>query len=251
MKLSLISLILVAAGIAGAATPWREDFASGLNGWTNTTPPAWRWTNGYAFVTFAAIPTPQTATLVATGALASTAFTGDYGSAELGLIGFRFQAVQALPSGLTLRWMRGTNGYFRNLQHLIQATGVWYTVYCSLADKETGGWSGDDQNLFPFVLGNVDSVSLSILTPALLSASAFRVDDIQVDHLHRASMLRSDNGLFMQWERLQSNSVYRLEKSLGTDQPWAEDGYILATNRTIGLMSTGATASALWRLTLP
>lgn len=244
-------MALAMAGIAGAASPWRESFDSGLNGWTNTTPPAWRWTNGYAFVTFPAIPTPQTATLVATGALASTAFVGNYGLAELGLIGFRFQAVQALPSGLTLRWMRGTNGYFRNLHHLVQATGVWYTVYGSLTDKDTGGWSGDDQGLFSFVLGDVDSVSLSILTPALLSAATFRVDDIQVDHLHRGSLLRSENGLFMQWERLQSNTVYRLEQCSGLDQLWTEDGYVLATNRTVGLSGTGVTACTIWRMVLP
>lgn len=251
MRAPFLSLFLLATGVAYAATPWRESFQSGLEGWTNTSAPAWRGTNGYAQVVFPALPAPQTATLLATGHLASAAFVGDYGSADLGLVGFRFQAVHVLPSGLTLRWMRGTNGYFRNLQHMVQATGVWYTLYCSLADKETGGWSGDASELFDHVLGAVDSVSLSILTPATVSPATFRVDDILVDRLHRATYLPGPHDPVIRWEYLQSNSAYRLEQADQPDGTWILDRVVPATNHTTSVVVTNLMERAAWRLVLP
>jgi hypothetical protein len=251
MNVCALSLLLLTTGLAGAAAPSREEFSSGLNGWTNTAAPAWRGTNGYAQVTFSALPAPQLGTLLATGALASASFMGDYVAQDIGLIGFRFQAASVLPSTLTLRWMRGTNGYFRNLQGMIQSTGTWYTIYCSLADKDTGAWSGDDAELFSTVLGAVDSVALSVLTPALLAPAIFRVDDIHIARLPRGATLRTEAGPHTHWQHLFSNSLYRLEQSTAPDQPWTLSNVVLATNETITLAATGSVEAAVWRLVLP
>lgn len=251
MKSIVLSLMFLTGAAAWAASPRLETFDSGLNGWTNVAAPNWRGTNGYAQVIFPATPVPQISTLLATGALASSSFMGDYNTADIGLISFRIQALNVLPSGLTLRWMRGTNGYFRNLQNAVQATGLWYSIYCSLADKDTGGWSGDEADVFPFVLESVDSVSLSILTPAILSAATFRVDDIQIDHLHRGRSIQTTPGLNLSWENLQSNLTYRLEQCSTVDQPWTPDTLVIATNRSISITMTNLPAYSAWRLVLP
>lgn len=251
MQSIVFSLMLLTGAAALAASPRLEAFDAGLNGWTNVAAPTWRGTNGYAQVTFSATPVPQISTLLATGALASSSFIGDYNAADIGLISFRIQALNVLPSGLTLRWMRGTNGYFQNLQNAIQATGLWYTLNCSLADKETGAWSGDEAAVFPFVLEAVDSVSLSILTPAILSTATFRVDDIQIDHLHRGRTIQTTNGLDLLWENLQSNLTYRLEQCSTVDQSWLPNGLIMATNRSISISMTNFPVYAAWRLVLP
>lgn len=253
MRASLAMLFALWAAPAGAAMPWHEGFDTALNGWTNAGAPVWRATNGYAQVNLPASPLPQSVALLTTGALAGAAFTGDYATADLGVIGFRFQALQVPPSGLTLTWLRGTNGFFRNLQHLAPATGVWYTIYCSLADRDTGGWSGDAAELFDYVRSSVDTVSLSVLAPATAAGATFRIDDLRVDHLHRATGLHrnGEGDIVVQWERLQTNLVYRLEQAASPQEAWSAPADVPATNSFLSVACTAATVQAVWRLVLP
>lgn len=236
-----------------AAGPWIETFSGSLGGWTNTGSPAWRSTNDYAQVTFSASPAPQTSTLIATGALASAAFTGDYAAAGMALLGFKFRAEQVLPSGLTVRWMRTTNGFFRNLQTDVLATGVWYQFYFSLKDKETGGWDGDPGDLFTQVLAGVDTVALAVTKPATLAASSFRIDDVVIDRLPAATEMTalSATTALLRWEYLQTNASYQLDYAETTTSDWSTVQSWLATNRQHVLSATGLADQAFWKLRMP
>lgn len=253
MRYAAITLLASCLLQARAAQPWTENFTSGMNGWTNSGAPVWLAGGGQAQVTLPASPAPQSAILLCTGALSSASFTGDYATADLGLLGFRFRAAQVLPSVLTLRWMRGTNGYFRNLQHLIAATGIWYAIYCSMEDKDTGGWSGDDAGLFSYVRGGVDSVSVSVLTPSTLAPATFQVDDLMVDHLHRATYAGHDAGTSgsILWDHLQSNATYRVEMATSPGQAWIEASTVVASSNRLTLTNALPVESSCWRLVLP
>lgn len=255
MKLSLIILLagVAAAGSAGAATSHVESFTGSLNGWTNSGSPAWRATNDCAQVTFAASPAPQTSTLLATGAWASAAFTGNYAEAGLRLLGFRFRAVQVLPSVLTVRWTSGSTGYFRNVQTELTTTGTWHQFYFSLHDKAAGNWDGDPADLFTQVLSGVDTLSITVTKPSTFAASEFQVDDVTLDHLHQASALlpASSTSAWMRWEFLQTNVAYELESAMGPDAGWSSVLTLPATNRQQEVVAPASGDRLLWRLRLP
>jgi hypothetical protein len=249
----LVGILMAMPRQTLAASPWIETFSGSLGGWTNTGSPAWRSTNDYAQVTFSASPTPQTSTLIATGTLASAAFTGDYTAAGMTLLGFKFRAEQVLPSGLTLRWMRTTNGYFRNLQTAVLATGIWYQFHFSLQDKETGGWDGDPGDLFTQVLAGVDTVALAVTKPATLAASSFRIDDVVIDRLPAATHVAalSATTTLLRWDYLQTNVSYQLEYAEAPTSDWAAVQSWLATNRQHDLSATGLPDWLFWRLRMP
>jgi len=249
----LFGLLLAMPWQALAASPWIETFSGSLGGWTNTGSPAWRSTNDYAQVTFSASPTPQTSTLIATGALDSAAFAGDYAAAGMALLGFKFRAEQVLPSGLTVRWMRTTNGFFRNLQADVLATGVWYQFYFSLQSKETGGWDGDPGDLFTQVLAGVDTVALAVTKPATLAASSFRIDDVVIDRLPAATQVTalSATTAMLRWEYLQTNASYQLDAAETATSDWSTVQSWPATNRQQDIIATGLTERTFWRLRMP
>ena len=254
MKLSLIIVLAgLAATGAAAATAHVEAFTGSLNGWTNSGSPAWRATNDCAQVTFAASPAPQTSTLLATGAWASAAFTGNYAEAGLRLLGFRFRATQVLPSVLTVRWTSGTTGYFRNLQTELTATGTWHQFYFSLQDKTAGNWDGDPAELFTQVLSGVDALSITVTKPATFAASDFQVDDVRLDHLHQASSLLpvSTTSAWMRWEFLQTNVAYELESAPDPAAGWSSVLTLPATNRQQEVVAPASDDRLLWRLRLP
>lgn len=233
-----------------AATPWMETFTGDMNGWSTSGSPAWSSAVNRAQVTFAASPTPQASTLLATGTLFSAAFTGDYTSAGIALMGFRFRAEQVLPSVLTVRWTSKSTGYFRNVQSDVLATGQWYQFRFLMTSKEAGGWDGDPAGLFTNVLADVDTVAIAVTKPATVSPSTFMVDDVFIERLPAAISVNSGTGSTRRilWTHLLTNMVYGLESSTNLAGPWASEQSFTATNRQQETESSVGGYWYYWRL---
>lgn len=248
-----LGALLMRLSPASGAEARIETFTGSMNGWTNSGAPAWLAVSNRAQATFSASPSPQTSTLLTTGALFSAAFTGDYTAAGIALIGFKFRAEQVLPSVLTLRWTRESNGYFRNLQAEILSTGQWYQFHFLMTGKEAGGWDGDPESLFTNVLGGVDTLAIAVTKPATVAASTFMVDDVFIDLLPAATLVTPRTGatIRVRWDHLLTNIAYDVETCTQLTGAWSTVGTLDATNRQQEVDLDSTDAGRFWRLSMP
>ena len=255
MSALIASGALVLAAVDGRGASVRiESFDSALNGWTNAVgTTTWRATNGYAQLSLSASPAPASSALIATGLLGTASFTGDYRAAGIELIGFKFRAEQAAPSTLTLRLLGGTNGFFRNLQESVVATGVWYQFFVSLQGKTAGGWDGDPAEQFEAVLSNVTQVAVVVTKNSSMVATRYQVDDVVIDRLPAMTdaVRQSDGSTLVRADNLQTGVLYRVEQSPEVMGTWSVAGSLAATNREQTVSVTNTAQRLFWRLSFP
>lgn len=245
-RIQLFAVLLLAASGAHAASLYTETFESSLAGWSDrdalkmtVTHAAGAGHPGDAMqgaFSSQGIPVPEQDAFVATGALASAAFVGNYSAVTGLLIGFDFQAVEVLPAQLVLRLRSGTHRIERFLTSTLVATGLWHRLRIPLTSAPDGGWSGNTE-VFSAILTNVTRWEIEI-TRNTGAAQRYRVDNVFLDSLPVADALTPE---FIRWADLRTQEFYRCEAaSDGAVPVWTEVESFLATSRThqIGFSAT-------------
>ena len=223
-----IALSALATLTTLAAAPFTEDFATGLNGWTNNVD-ATKWTASTQAVRVSFGPgvLPQNAALEATAAASGGAFCGDYRAAGVEAIGFSFFAESVLPSVLKIEVRGGTNVFFQDLRPRMTAAGVWQQFLIPLTDREADRWSGAPATLLPDARTNIVRVAIRVTTSGT-AAQAYRMDDVFLDTL---PVCRAATGTTAALESLRTNFVYRLETAESLTNTWTTALTFTATNR--------------------
>ncbi len=215
-----------------AAQNHTETFTSGLAGWIHQGQGSIQVTNESVHVIFAAQggpPQPQTASLTADTSASGGAFTGDYGDADVDLIGFDFYAENALPSLLKLEWSAGTNTYFRDLKTHIGVTGAWHTLTVSLAGRAAGAWQGpEEETVFAQSLQIVSQVVVRV-SRAGVASQRYRIDNVRLGRRPEpASMDLSESTIIVNWSNLQSNLAYQVQAANTLTGEWTHIGTHMA-----------------------
>lgn len=252
-----IALLLGVALTSGAAavTPFTETFTTNLAGWTNGGTKAWTSSNGTALVTLSVLAgPPETAILKTTPIASGGAFTGDYASAGIMLMGFSFKAENYLPDRLQVQWKADTNSIFLDAKSAILATGAWYYLAFSLASAAEGGWvSGVDAGTFLSMQTNVTSITIQVEGQSLTGTSRYRLDDFFIDRGHFASRIQpTTNGYGeVTWSYVRSNFTYRLEYSDALSVGWTTSAVVAASSTSlVSSVAMTTTASRVYRLIL-
>ena len=248
MRLSVHRLVfllcLAGASAVRAASVYTEGFGGGMSGWTNYDLYAWQATNGYAQVRFggSGLPLPSEVTLLASNNASGGAFSGNYLAAGIGVVGFRFMAVSALPTDLLFQWQRGTSYYSRLLTPGIASTGVWYQFVLSLAGKDEGGWSGSPASEFTNALAAVDQIRLNLKVTLSASPTFYRLDDFFTDRPPAAVAVANPDGppASVTWTYLRTNLTYRVQVADAPANAWSNLVAFTATNRTQEVSVTNA-----------
>ncbi|HMP75158.1 MAG TPA: hypothetical protein PKE12_02565 [Kiritimatiellia bacterium] len=223
-----VALLLPLAPV-WAASPHTETFEGGLAGWRardhfmTVTNAAGMGNPGAALRGgFAASFLPLQDAFVATGALASAAFTGDYIAAGAELLGFdmRLQASGGAPVAqpVRVRLYSGSNCFERLWVGGLASTGVWYRFRVPLLDPASGGWTNvvGAYHQFSEVLSNVTRVEFAVVSDTS-SALDYLLDNIFLSRLHRAEFVGAGAEYpLVVWSELREGDRYRVE---WTDDP--------------------------------
>ena len=129
----------------------------------------------------AMVPMPETGSMVATNGASGGAFEGDFVSAGLKEIGFRFLAADVKPSGALVRIFAGKRAYVHTLDLSEVTVGKWTECRFSLEGLEAGGWNGGDatEERFQKDLGRVTCVEVQVSRRGT-KAQRYAVDDFYV-----------------------------------------------------------------------
>lgn len=212
-----VLLILLSGGVGHAATTYTEEFSSGLSGWTNTGSAlgiVWRHSNGTAQVQFnnQMFPFPESAVLVASNAASGGAFTGNYESAGIGVIGFDFMTLRTNPSILQCEWRSGTNIFFKDLTAYVGPTGVWHSFCLPIASGDASFWAGAAGSLFASSRTAVTAVAITVQRRTATS-EVYRVDRIYVDRRHQLGQPVFTTNTILAAENLRTGRWYSVERA--------------------------------------
>lgn len=255
-----VAVLVLAAGLAHAATPVTEVFTSGFDGWTGTGTPAWSAVSGMVRASFAFVPMPspgENGALIASNAAAGGAFVGDYATAPIHRAGFDFLAANTNPSSLTIEWIGGTNTYYRDFTALLGPTGVWTRVEVDFTGRAAGGWGAgpEDESVYAASLTNVSRFTVRVARRGP-SAQVFQFDNIFIDRLPQATGVLADGtnaAIVWSYIRLSADSRapssdYKLQTAADPLAPWSDVSTVAPTGRTQTVfLDTGAT-TAVFRL---
>lgn len=228
----LLLLMLVSHRIGWAAAIHTETFASGTAGWTK----AGTWqivaTNQALQGTFTKqpVPFPETGAFVATSLASGGAFTGDYDTAGIQLVGFSFMAQDVVPSAALLRWSNPTSSFFRSFASAVTQTGVWYRFAFSLRSKDAGQWVGGTAAAFNDGLLDVKTLEIQ-LTRAGMAAQRYHIDDVFTDTLP-VGALAGMKPLRVNWSSLRSTVGYVVEAADDPNSSWNMIDSFVATDST-------------------
>ena len=232
--LKSIGLLLCLAASSHAAQGYTEFFAG------RSAAPAsaltlgggsWAFTGGVAIAKFAST-VPLAIPDVAVLKPANAAFTGNYVSAGIGVLGFKFRSATRLPSSVYVE-LKGGGAIFQRVVP-VTGLGVWENVMISLAGFADGGWTvleGRAED-FPAVLANVSSLEIKVQRGGS-AASEYAVDDLYLDALPAASgSAEQAAGEFsLAWDALQIGAPYTMQESPSLNGPWKDATTVTATNR--------------------
>lgn len=214
---------------------------------------SWSFTGGIASAKFAS-SLPMAIPDIASLKPANAAFTGDYVSAGIGVLGFRFRSALALPSSVFVE-LKGGNAVF---QRIIPVTGVgaWESFMVSLASAEAGGWTAMEGRATDFreALRDVKSVEIKVQRSGA-TAREYAIDDLYVDGLPQATGgVASDGGhVTVAWDAMQAGSPYTMQQSASLSGPWEDVQTVAATSRlqAFSIPSAGSESQAFFRLRGP
>ena len=248
-----VLIVWAACPSVRGASPFTETFTTNLAGWTNGGTRLWSSSNNTAIVTLpVAAGPPETAILKTTPLASGGAFTGDYVSAGITLLGFAFKAETYLPGLLSVQWKGDTNSVFLDAKSAILATGVWYYLAFSLGSAAEGGWvSGVGEDTFVSMQTNVNSISVQVEGQSLTTTARYRLDDFFIDRGHLAGRLQpTTNGYGeVTWNYIRSNYTYRLEYADALGGSWTTASVVTATSTTlVSTVSLTNVASRCFRL---
>lgn len=129
----------------------------------------------------ATVPIPETGSMVATNTASGGAFSGNYVSAGLNEIGFRFLAADVKPSAAILRIFGRERAYVKALDMTGLTPGEWKTYKVSLEGLAEGGWNGGGASEEDFLEDLEDVQWLEVqVTRRGTEAQRYRLDDFSL-----------------------------------------------------------------------
>ena len=229
----MLLMLTLGAGLAWGAEPYTEPFtnaASAPGSGLSLGAGSWNFTGGVAQVKFSntsPIAIPDMATL----RLGHAAFTGDYVSAGIELMGFRFRSGVALPSVVFAELKTARGIYQRNVP--VSQVGVWEDVTVLLTGEEEGGWTPTEDTQPPLkdALREVEGLSLVIQRSGATSRD-YMVDEWYVMGLPRAGgggLGVQGDGVRMSWGSLRAGTTYTVQESSGLGGTWQDVSTLAAT----------------------
>lgn len=261
------AILLVAGGngpAARAASRTTETFSAGANGWVGTSggfvPTAsWSFTNsGVATLVFAEqgmIGFPDWGILSNAPTASGGSFTGNFSSAGIEWISFRFYAQDAPPSSVEL-YVHGPTSSYRRLFYVPQ-TGQWHTLGASFVGPDAGAWTnlaGPSGN-FAQVLEQVRGISIVVSRDGGTAKRTYRIDDIALAPLHAvvdfsagaggSTTLRATD-LFTY-----TGVTYAVESAPDVTGTWSVVKSFVPTGAVHDVALTGTTERLFWRLSMP
>ncbi len=214
---------------------------------------SWSFTGGVANAKFAN-SLPMAIPDIATLRPANAAFTGDYVSAGIGALGFKFRSAVALPSTVYVELKGGGAVYQRIIP--VTGVGVWESFMVSLASPEAGNWTVLEGRAEDFreALGDVKSVEIKIHRSGA-TAREYAIDDLFVDGLPQATggTAMEGQGLTVAWDAMQVGSPYTMQQSSSLYGPWKDAQTVTATSRLqmFSIPAGGSDSQAFFRLRGP
>lgn len=253
-RLAVIIALLVSWNVR-AASLYTETFSNTNGGWRDRLVGGMILTNvtsggnpgGALQGTFPASfipPAPPDDAFVATGGVASGVanFIGNYDEVDAWVLGFDFNALQVLPSELSVWIFGGVNGAVnRSLNGAVVATNSWYSFRIPLLAAGLGGWQGSVAN-FAAIMTNVTQVEVRITRKDNLSDTpqqSYLLDNVFLDRVPEAFAGGSDGSVV--WLHLRTGENYRLEASADLNQSsWSLVDAFVATSSVyaVNLVST-------------
>jgi hypothetical protein len=225
----LLALILPITAWSAQVTI--ETFGGGANGWGGTSTAgtgSWTFTGGVARVRFedtTPFPVPDTGIVSNKPGASSGAFTGNYDTAVITLIGFRFQAVEFLPSGhVTLEWGGSTSVYQYGFSTGGMQTGVWYTCTAPLAVETKDQWAVIEGSRDDFAAARLSVSNISIqITRAGVTRRHYLIDDIFLaSQPSIGTVAHITNDTFrVRADHVQTNATYHLETAPDLTGTWS------------------------------
>lgn len=255
-------LILLVSGLSlpsFAASPVVSDF-SGAGDWEGTATletGAWNLENGEARLTFFStaqedfsIPVPD-AGILSLSQTSGGSFTGNYDTAEVSAIGFRFMAPSQLPSrGMVVLEWGNTNAVFLHTFHAEQ-TGVWLNFSASLESPE--GWTPLKGSIadFPSARKNVSHIAIRV-TRTGVTERDFVVDDLYIATRPSTALITATNNSFtLHAEHVLKGVDYRVESASNLKGPWSLVRSVKATNQLHSISITNDAPLLFLRFRLP
>lgn len=207
---------LAAPGYAGFLA--QLDFEEGSDGTQSVAQPpqlVWAPSSGHMAVSFPSMVNPPMpgdyAKLISDGG----ALSGNYPASEVSLVGFDFQADQALPrNGLRIELHGNGQMIYRDVSSRIDSSGSWHRVVVRVDDRASGGWLPADDALFADVVSNVQEVKVHVGRSSS-ALTTYRVDNLFLARMHRtAGMDRNASGQTeVIWADLLNDTAYRVEST--------------------------------------
>ncbi|HMO52549.1 MAG TPA: hypothetical protein PKE26_11550 [Kiritimatiellia bacterium] len=166
---------------------------------------------------------------VATGALSTANFMGNYNEVDAWVLGFDFMAANVLPSAFHVQIYSGALVLTRDLGAAITQTGVWHAIKLSLLDADSGGWGGD-AGQFSTIVTNVTRIEFRITrrdnqfdTPA----QTYYLDNIFLDRVPDAVLMTPTNQI---WLHMRNGASYRYQATTNLAAPdWSTLSSFTAT----------------------
>lgn len=123
------------------------------------------------------------------------------------MVGFSFQAQDALPGGLTARWSDEQGEAARELGTYLQSTGLWHRFRLSVPVAPPSGADAESALSIEVKRGGPDE-------------EHYLVDQVFVGDMPWGEALRSDGAPIVAWRDLRSDTVYRIEWATSPSGPW-------------------------------
>jgi hypothetical protein len=251
-----IALALCLATVGQAAERYSEGFAGGSAAPASSLTlgvGSWSFTGGIANAKFAS-SLPMAIPDIASLRPSNAAFTGDYISAGIGVLGFKFRSALALPSCVFVE-LRGPSAVFQRAVP-VAGVGTWSGYMVSLSSAEAGGWTAVEGRAADFeeTLRDVKSVEIKIQRSGA-TAREYAIDDLYVDGLPQATGgVAADGGhVTVAWDAMQAGSPYTMQQSASLSGPWEDVHTVAATSRlqAFSIPAGGSDSQAFFRLRGP
>jgi hypothetical protein len=238
-----------------------ETFLSGANGWGGTSDAGtgvWTFTGGVArvrFVDTTPFPIPDVGILSNRPGATSGAFTGNYDSAVITLIGFDFQAVEFLPSGfISLEWGGSTSIYQVGFSSDGLQTGVWYTFTAPITVETKSLWAVLNGSLDDFSAARQSVSNIAIrITRTGTTQRHYLIDNIFIaNQPAMGSLMYSSGSIFrLRADYVQTNIIYHLEAAPDITGTWSQAQTFLPTNQPQWVDVTNSNSRQFWRVIRP
>lgn len=250
----LLAVLLGGAALASqAAQPNTETFTAGSNGWSLAGGVVRSFSGGRASITFASLPIPETAYLVASNLAASGSYTGNYVGADIVIFGCDFIAEQTLPSDFSIRFTSPEGTLRRTILNTNYVVGTWTTVVASLSyDGATNsGWFTAGTNVFHNAISNITSFSIAITSIGPNTSfpnTVYRFDNIFIQTRPVVAALEATtNSVVLSGSSLQANVAFALESAETITSDWTTVSAFTATSG-VSTVSSGTTNANFFRL---